>query len=177
MNKALAAAAAAVLALGLSSCGGGDDDAQASRALSDSIMKSQSSGGDPASSLLSLKKKDADCIGKGLVDEIGTDQLRAYKLLTDDNLASKSVTDVKMSKHDAAAATDVFFGCIDVPAKVQKVVASSGQVPAAIQACVTKALDDETLRSVFTQIFAGNQDAAQQRLVDPVSKCAAPSGG
>ena len=91
MKKTLVAAGAVVLALGLSSCGGGsnDDDAAASKALSDSIMKSQKSGNDAASSLLTLKQKEADCIGDGLVDKIGTDQLQKYKLLTKDNKAKQ----------------------------------------------------------------------------------------
>ena len=42
MKKTLAAVAAAALTLTLSSCGG-NDDAEASKALSDSIMKSQKS--------------------------------------------------------------------------------------------------------------------------------------
>ena len=64
-------------------------------------MKSQKASSDNASSLLSLKQKEADCIGKGLVDKIGTDQLKKYKLLTKDNKASKDVTAVKMSAGDA----------------------------------------------------------------------------
>ena len=98
MKKTLAAAGALLLTFGLSSCGGGGDDAAASQALSDSIMKSQKSGSnDAASSLLDLKQKEADCIGDGLVDKIGTDQLKEYKLITADNKANKDVTAVKMS--------------------------------------------------------------------------------
>ena len=77
MKTTLAAAAATLLALSLSACGAGNDDAEASKAISASIMKSQNaSGNEAASQLLSLKKKEADCIGDGLVDKIGTDQLQ-----------------------------------------------------------------------------------------------------
>jgi hypothetical protein len=177
MKQTLTAAGAVVLALGLSSCGGGSSDAEASKALSASIMKSQTSGDDAASSLLSLKQKEADCIGAGLVDKIGTDQLREYKLLTTDNKAGKDVTQVKMSKGDADAATDVLFGCTDVPGKMNKAMTSSGQVPAEMRACVTKALNEKTLRGMFTQVFAGDEEAARQQLVEPMMKCAAPAGG
>jgi hypothetical protein len=177
MKKTLAAAGALGVALTLSSCGGGDDDAAAAKALSDSIMKSQKAGNDSASSLLSLKRKEADCIADGLVDKIGTDRLQKYKLLTEDNKASKDVTDVKMSKADAESATNVLFGCTDVPGMMNKAITSSGQVPKAMQACVRRALNDEALRGMFTQVFAGDQAAAKQKLVEPMMKCAAPAGG
>lgn len=181
MKKTLAAAGAVVLALGLSSCGGGggsnDDDAAASKALSDSIMKSQKSGNDAASSLLTLKQKEADCIGDGLVDKIGTDQLQKYKLLTEDNKANKDVTQVKMSKGDAKSATDVLFSCTDVPAMMNKAITSSSQVPAEMKACVTKALNETALRGMFTSVFSGDEAGARQKLIEPVTKCAAPGGG
>jgi hypothetical protein len=177
MKQTLATTAAVVLALGLSSCGGASSDAEASKALSASIMKSQRSGDDAASSLLSLKQKEADCIGAGLVDKIGTDQLQEYKLLTKDNKASKDVTQVKMSKGDAEAATDVLFSCTDVSAKMNKAMTNSGQVPAEMRACVTKALNEKALRGMFTEVFAGDEAAAKQQLVEPMMKCAAPAGG
>jgi len=59
MKTSLAAATATLLALTLGSCGS-NDDAEASQAISASIMKSQSYSGDGASQLLSLKKKEAD---------------------------------------------------------------------------------------------------------------------
>lgn len=177
MKKTLATAAAVVLALGLSSCGSGGDDAAASQALSDSIMKSQKAGSNDASSLLDLKQKEADCIGDGLVDKIGADQLKEYKLITADNKANKDVTDVKMSKGDAKSATDVLFDCTDVPGMMNKAMTSSGQVPKEMQACVTKALSDTALRGMFTEVFAGNQDGAQQKLIQPMMKCAQPSAG
>ena len=177
MKKTLAAAGALGLALALSACGSGSDDTAASKAISASIMKSQKAGGDSASSLLSLKQAEADCIGKGLVDKIGTDQLQQYKLLTKDNKASKDVTAVKMSPGDAESATNVLFGCTDVPGMMDKAMTSSGQVPQAMQACVKKALNEKALRGMFTQVFAGNQEAAKQKLIQPMMKCAAPAGG
>ena len=141
MKKTLAAVAAAALTLTLSSCGG-NDDAEASQALSASIMKAQASSSDNASSLLSLKKKEADCIGDGLVDKIGTEQLKKYKMLTSDNKASKDVTSVKMSADDAK-----------------------------------KALNETSLRAMFTHVFTGDEAAARKDLVEPMMKCAQPNAG
>ena len=173
MKTSLAAATATLLALTLGSCGS-NDDAEASQAISASIMKSQSSSGGGASQLLSLKKKEADCIGSGLVDKIGTDQLKQYKLLTKDNKAGQDVTQVKMSKGDAESATDVLFGCTDVPGMMKKAMNSSGQVPAAMQDCVNKALNDEALRGMFTHVFQGNEEQARKDLITPMMRCAQP---
>jgi hypothetical protein len=171
MKTSLAAATAILLALTLGSCGG-NDDAEASQAISASIMKSQSSSGDSASQLLSLKKKEADCIGSGLVDKIGTDQLKQYKLLTKDNKAGQDVTQVKMSKGDAESATDVLFGCTDVPAMMKKAMNSSGQVPAQMRACVDKTLNEQALRGMFTNVFQGNEEQAKKDLITPMMRCA-----
>ena len=176
MKKTLAAVAAAALTLTLSSCGG-NDDAEASQALSASIMKAQASSSDNASSLLSLKQKEADCIGDGLVDKIGTEQLKKYKMLTSDNKASKDVTSVKMSAGDAKKATDVLFGCTDVPGMMNKAMTSSGQVPVAMQDCVKKTLNETSLRAMFTHVFTGDEAAARKDLVEPMMKCAQPNAG
>lgn len=171
MKTSLAAATATLLALTLGSCGS-NDDAEASQAISASIMKSQSSSGDSASQLLSLKKKEADCIGSGLVDKIGTDQLKQYKLLTKDNKAGQNVTQVKMSKGDAESATDVLFGCTDVPAMMKKAMKDSGQVPAQMRACVDKTLNEQALRGMFTNVFQGNEEQARKDLITPMMRCA-----
>jgi hypothetical protein len=173
MKTSLAAATATLLALTLASCGS-NDDAEASQAISASIMKSQSSSGDSGSQLLSLKKKEADCIGSGLVDKIGTDQLKQYKLLTKDNKAGQDVTQVKMSKGDAESATDVLFGCTDVPAMMKKAMNSSGQVPAQMRACVDKTLSEQALRGMFTNVFQGNEEQARKDLITPMMRCARP---
>jgi len=171
MRTTLAAATATLLALTLGSCGN-NDDAEASQAISASIMKSQSSSGDSASQLLSLKKKEADCIGSGLVDKIGVDQLRQYKLLTKDNKAGQDVTRVKMSKGDAESATDVLFGCTDVPGMMKKAMNSSGQVPASMRPCVEKTLNEQALRGMFTNVFQGNEEQARKDLITPMMRCA-----
>jgi len=172
MKKTLAVLVTAVLALGLTSCGGNDDEA-ASKALSDSIMKSQESSN--ASQFFAMERKDADCIGDGMVDEIGTDQLQEYGMITKDNKANKDVTAVKMSTGDAESATDVLFDCTDVPGMMQKAVGDSGQIPAEMQDCVNEALNEKNLRSMFTKVFSGKQEEAQQELIQPMMKC--QSGG
>jgi hypothetical protein len=175
MKKILAALAAAVLALTLSSCGG-NDDAKASKAISDQMMASQKSSSG-ASQLLSLKQKEADCIGDGMVDKIGTDQLQEYKILTKDSKTNEDITGVKMSKDDAKATTDVFFDCTDIPAMMQKAMESAGQIPDEMKDCVNKQMSEENLRPFFEMVFSGQQEQAQQGLIKKMTACASGSGG
>jgi hypothetical protein len=172
MKKTLTAAVAA-LALSVSACGSNDDQ-EAAKSISDSIVKSSSSS--KGSQFFSLSRKDADCIGDGLVDKIGTDQLKKYGVLTDDNKTKGSVTSVKMSAGDAKAATRVVFGCTDVPAMMRTALSKTSQVPASMKSCVEKALNEENLRVMFGHIFQGDQAAAQQQLVQPMTKCATGQG-
>jgi len=175
MKKTLAALVTAVLALSLSSCGS-NDDAKASKAISDQVMASQKSSSG-SSQLLKLKQKEADCVGDGLVDKIGTDQLQEYKILTKELKPNKDVTGVTMSKDDAKAATDVFFDCTDVPAMMQDALNSAGQVPDEMKDCVNKQLNEENLRQLFEQVFNGKAEQAQQDLIKKVSTCATGSAG
>ena len=98
-------------------------------------------------------------------------------MLTSDNKASKDVTSVKMSADDAKKATDVLFGCTDVPGMMNKAMMSSGQVPAAMQDCVKKTLNETSLRAMFTHVFTGDEAAARKDLIEPMMKCAQPNAG
>ena len=176
MKKTLAAALLAALALALTSCGGNDDDTQAAQSISDSIMKQQKSGG-TASQFFTMKRKDADCIGKGFVDKIGTDQLKKDGVLTQDNKVKQSVTNVKMSASEAKAATDVLFSCTNVENMMQTAMNKSGNVPAAMKDCVNKVLTEANLRPMFEKVFQGQQDEAQKALIGPMMKCATGNQG
>jgi hypothetical protein len=176
MTKILTAAVLTVLALAVSACGS-NDDAQAAQSISDSIMKSQKSSSGSTSQFFTMKRKDADCIGKGLVDKIGTDQLQKYGLLTKSNKTKKDVSAVKMSAADAKKATSTLFGCTDVEGMMQNAMDKSGSVPKAMKACVTKTLNEKNLRGMFTSIFQGQEEAAQKKLVQPMMKCAMGAQG
>ena len=84
---------------------------------------------------------------------------------------------MKMSVRDAKAATDVLFGCTDVPAMMQKAMDRSGQVPAAMKACIKKTLDEDTLRTIFVSVFSGKQQQASNGLMQSISKCGLGSAG
>lgn len=194
MTKTLTAAVFAVLLL-LTACGGGsdsdssgsssastsssaaasatasDDDAKAAKSISDSMVQATKSGSS-ASQLLSLNRKDADCIGTGMVDEVGTAQLQKYGMLTEDMEAGTAMAGLKMSKADADATTEVVFGCTDVEAMISKAINKSGTIPKKVQRCVDTTLTEERLRPMFTKIFQGQQAAAQEELTTPLLACA-----
>jgi hypothetical protein len=168
LHRSLPAVLLTVALLGVGACGS-NDDAKASKSISDSLMKSSSSS---TSKLLSMKRKDADCIGDGLVAKVGTDKLKKYGLLTKDLKSKDSISDTKMSAGDAKVATGVLFGCTDVEAMMESAIDKSSSVPKQMKACVDKALTKSTLRPVFEEIFQGKQDQATKSLTEPLTKCA-----
>jgi hypothetical protein len=170
MRQAWALAVVAVLAVLAGGCGGDSSDQEASKAISDQIMAQQKSDAQ-TSQFFTMDRKDANCIGDGLVDKIGTDQLRQYGVLTKQNKANKDVTGVKMSTKDAKAATDVLFVCTDVESMMQKAMANSGQVPDTMKACMNKVLTEGNLRTMFQKVFEGSPEEAQQALITPLMKC------
>lgn len=173
MRSVLTAAVAVSLSVIISGCAGSDDDAEASRAISTSIVKQERSG---PGALLSLQRKQASCIGDGLVKDIGVDRLRKSGMLTDDNQVKGSVTDAKLSEADARKATDVLFGCADVEAMVERGLARSGNIAREMQPCVNKVIDKASLRSMFTDFFQGDQNAPQA-LAGPMMRCVAGKAG
>ena len=168
MTKSLVATMLAALTLTLTACGN-DDDAQAAKAISDSIMKEQESGGND---VFLMKREEADCIGDGFVSDIGTEQLQDYGFLTEDLKTADAMTEVKMSTEDARSASDVLFECADVQAMMTQAM---GDVPAETKECLEKAMSEDALRELFTLMFSGKQDEAGQKLIAPMMECT--SGG
>lgn len=160
----------AALLLPLTACGGADDD-QAAKAIADSIMESQEKQAGGSAQMFALPREDADCIGEGFVDTIGTEQLQEYGFLTEDLKATEDFTDVEMSREDAAAAADTLLECADMQEMMSKAM---GEVDARTRECFEEVLTDEALRSLFTKMFSGQQEEAGQELIQPMMKCAAP---
>ena len=118
MTKTRMTAVLAVLMLALTACGGaavgGGDDEKASKAIADSIMKEQQTASGGAADVFQMKRAEADCIGDGLVENIGTDKLKEYGFLSKDLKIAKTMENVKMAADDAQAASDTLFDCADV---------------------------------------------------------------
>jgi hypothetical protein len=165
MTKTRVTAAVAGLLLMLTACGSGDDE-QASKAISDSIMKEQKSSG--SSDVFQMKQEEADCIGDGFVDKIGTDKLQEYGFLTKDLKTADKLSDVKMSTEDAQSAANTLFDCADVKKMMTE---SMGDLDPKTKACLEDVMTEDALRSLFTKMFSGKQDEAGQELIAPMMKC------
>jgi hypothetical protein len=170
-SRALAAVATTLL-LGLTACSGGggaagpsEDDQKAADAISSSIMKEQKSAG---ADVFSMKQEEADCIGEGFVDEIGTEKLQKYGFLTKDLEANESLTTVKMSTADAEAAADTLFDCADVQ---QMMLGSMGDLDAKTKKCIQGVMTEDALHGLFVKMFSGKQEEAGQELIAPMMKC------
>lgn len=167
------AAALTVLALSSVAACGGNNDATAAKSISDSIVADQKSGN---TQVLDVNRQGADCIGKGLVDKIGTDKLQKYGLLTKDLKMNKDVTAVHMSAPDAKAAADTFFACTDVMKMMRTVMSANTAINPKIKACFDKALTKPTVHGMFVSMFEGKQAEATKNLSQTLMRCALPNG-
>jgi hypothetical protein len=167
MFPAARLAVLAGLLLPLTACGGGDDEA-AAKAISDSIMKEQEGA---QQSVFTMKREEADCIGEGFVDRIGVDKLKEYEFLSED-LKAKPMTNIVMETEDAESATDVLFDCADVEGLMNEALASGAQMDERTKACLDEVLTEDKLKSMFTLMFSGEQEKANQEVIEPLTKCA-----
>ncbi len=159
--------AVGVLALTLSACGGGDD-AKASESISKAIRDSESQD-------MALSQQQADCIGDGFVEEIGTDQLVEYKVLKDDFTVNEGVDNVEMSEDDAGSAADVVLECADFREVFTGMMEG---MPEEAQTCLEEQLTDERLRGFLVATFSGEQgDEAIQELSTAVQECVTGGAG
>ena len=157
--------ATAVLALALAACGGSDDEA-ASKAIADSIMDSNDE-------TFKVTQEQADCVGDGMVEDIGTDQLVEYGIITEDNKASDGIESVKMSEDDAQAAADTMQDCADIK---EIFTGAMGELPEEAQTCIDEKLTDDVLNDFLVSVFMDDQEAGQQNLMTALTECMSAGG-
>ena len=161
--RTLSAVVAASMALTLSACGGPSDEDKAATALSKSLMK--------GSDTLKVTQKEADCVGKKMVDNVGLKDLQKYGLITKDLKADNPVDNVKMSKEDATGAADAITDCTDTVALMKKSMGSTDALDAKTKKCLDDALTEDTVHDLFVALFSGDTAAAQQKIAEPMTKC------
>jgi len=170
MTRTRTAAVLMLLALTVGACGD-NGDAVASSSISAMLLKQQKTSTN--GQLFALTKKNADCIGSGMVDKVGRKKLMTYGLIDKNNKAKGNVGDLKMSATDAKATTGVFFSCADITTMIKKAIdKNASSLPAKAKTCIDSSLDEKTLRTAITYIFQGNQDQFQKSLTAPLTKCA-----
>ena len=156
--------AATVLALSLAACG--NDDAAASEAISKSIMESNDES-------FKVTQDEADCVGDGMVEEIGVEKLTEYGIITEDLESSGGINNVEMSEGDAESAADVMSECADIK---QIFTNAMGELPEEAKACVDENLDDEVIHEFLVAIFMNDQEAGQQGVMTALQECMSAGG-
>jgi hypothetical protein len=149
----------ALLALSLTACG--QDEDAASRAISSSIMESNDE-------TFEVTQEEADCIGDGMVEEIGVDKLTEYGIITEDLKAENSIENVEMSEGDAGSAADVMGECADIK---ELFTSAMGELPQEAQQCVDENLSDEVLHDFLVAVFMNDQEAGNQELMGALQEC------
>lgn len=151
--------ATAVLALALTACGG--DDEAASKAISDSIM-------DSSDQTFKVSQDQADCVGDGMVADIGTDKLVEYGLITEENEPSSGIDSVEMSEDDASSAADVMQECADIK---EVFTTAMGEVPEEAATCIDENLTEDVLHEFLVAVFMNDQEGGTQNLMTALQDC------
>lgn len=141
----------------LSGCGNSEDD-EAKTAIADYFTTEQS--GQQASA---MKKDQADCVAGRMVDDIGVDQLKEYKVLNDDGSFNEKIQGFEMSEEDAEVMADAFLTCTDTLESMKKQVAAapSASSPEG-KACFDELLTEENVKSMMVASFSGDQEKATE---------------
>ena len=155
---------AAFVATSLSACG--QDEEAASKAISDSIMESNDE-------TFQVTREEADCVGDGMVEEIGVDKLTEYKIITEDLEPNDGIDKVEMSQGDAESAADVMTRCADIKGLF---TSAMGEMPEEARQCVEENLDDQVLHDFLTAVFMNDQDAGNDQLLGALQECVNPGG-
>ena len=171
--RAVPAATGLALVLGLGACGsggGGDDSANADDTkAADSISKSLTAENDE---VFKVTDEQADCVGEGFVEDIGTDQLTEYGILTEDLEATDEALDIKMEQADAETSAGAMVECTGTKLFVNAILEQAGDVPPETAACVKGVVDEQLLREVFTKAFQGaDDDEVGRPMVAAVEGC------
>lgn len=162
-TRALFVAGGLALTLSLAACGN-DDEAQAAENISASMVEESDED-------FPVDQEQADCVGEGMVDRIGVEQLQEYGLLNDDLEVDGEVTDVTMEEADADSAADVLVSCVDAQAMLTDQFAADDSIGEEEQACINEVLDNEALTDLFSLMFQGREDEAANSLMGPLMEC------
>jgi hypothetical protein len=162
--KIRALGAVVVLALSLTACG--QDEEAASTAISDSIMESNDQ-------TFEVTQEEADCVGDGMVEEIGVDKLTEYGIITEDLKADGGIDSVEMSEGDAGSAADVMSDCANIK---ELFTSAMGDLPEEAQQCVEENLSDEVLHDFLVAVFMNDQEGGQQDLMGALQECITAGG-
>lgn len=163
MDKLAAAAASALLALGVSGCGGQEDEAKAS--MSDSFQQ-QDVGG------IGVDQEQADCMADGIVDGVGVEQLQEYDILDDDGRVNEDLEDAQLEEQDADTVSAALVDCIGAETIVEEQVVQD-EMTGPQKDCVRDAVGEESLKGLISAGFQGADasDESVQQLQEDMTTC------
>jgi hypothetical protein len=151
--------------LTLTACGSNADETKAKKSIAASMMKAADSGKSP------IGQKEADCFAGKVVDKLGVEKLKKYKILNDKlEAAGGTVSDTKMTESDATATADAFASCVDIAKVFQAFFPAVGGNQAVLD-CVKEALDQDALRAFLKAGFM-QDEAATAKALQPAQECA-----
>jgi hypothetical protein len=166
--RKISALLCAVLLLSLAACGNSEDD-KAKANIKASVLKNNSSvaGGSK------LTEKQAECFADGLVDKVGVDKLKKYKLIDAKLQIIQDANPTDMSADDADATAGVITGCVDMQKLITDQINSSAQTKLtdAQTKCINDAIDEDAITKGLSASFQGKSDNPMADMQGALMKC------
>ncbi|MDX6323896.1 MAG: hypothetical protein QOK15_250 [Nocardioidaceae bacterium] len=157
-----------VLLLSAAACGSSDDD-KAKANIKASVLKDNASvaGGSK------LTDKQASCFADGLVDKVGVDKLKKYKLIDSKLQIIKNANPTNMSADDADATAGVITSCVDMTKLITDQINSSAQtkLTAAQTKCIQGAINEDAIKKGLSSSFQGKSDNPMADMQGALMKC------
>ena len=153
--KKTVSAACVVLLISLSACGNSEDD-KAKENIKASVLETNTGVAGGAK----LTEKQAECFADGMVDDVGVDKMKKYKLLDDDLKIVKDANPTDMSEDDADATAAVITGCVDMKSLITDQINASAKTDLTDEQakCVDEAIDEDTIEKGLSASFQGKSD-------------------
>lgn len=150
------AASALVLLLLLTGCGLSGDDKKAADNIGAGIAGSETP----------LSDEESKCFAEALVEALGVDKLKEYKIVNEDLEYGDDLGTTAMAEGDADAAADAFVDCVDIESQLADLTVEQGEQ----LDCITEKLDDATYRALMKATFMLDS-AAVQDAMQPIQEC------
>jgi hypothetical protein len=168
-----------VLAWSLSACSGSpgapdDGLTQQQRTVADNltaeILRSGTVTGQDA-----VTAKQASCVARGTVRDVGVDRLRSYGIVTADLKVDKTVQGVRMNRTDSVALAKVFAGCIDTEGMFEDQflqAPSAKELTDQQRRCIKDAIDEPAVVRALSLSFQGRDNQVYSGLRKRLARCA-----
>jgi hypothetical protein len=166
--RTMSAVLCAVLLLSLAACGTSEQD-KAKENIKASVLKDNASvaGG------TKLTEDQARCFADGMVDDLGVDKMKKYKLLDDNLEIIRNASPTDMSADDADATAGVITKCIDMKKLITDQINTQSQrkLTGAQSKCVSDAIDEDAIRKGLSASFQGKSDNPMSDMQGALMKC------